>query len=236
MDGQELHDTLLGFAKRRINGRAQSASQKASQANGSGAKAKAEPKPADETALDAAQAVNLREVTGAAFLYWVVSSSLTNGIGTEAFQVYRDELLRDAGNPSDPLEVMLIEQLALAHFSIGQLRIKSCALESPKLAIAYSDSATRLLGEFRRCTLALEDYRTKQAARKDQAARPDAVETAPPPNSNGRSQPSSNGKRKPTTARLGTNGEIPQCLKDRMQPPIPVASQLAASTGGNGKA
>ena len=89
-------------------------------------------------------------------------------IGTHAFPVYRKRMLAEAGEPSDPIERMLIEQLTLAHFSIGKLRIRrSCVVNTPKMALTYSGSATRLLGKFRRCTLATEDFRGKRAARTE---------------------------------------------------------------------
>ena len=89
-------------------------------------------------------------------------------IGTHAFPVYRKRMLAEAGDPSDPIERMLMEQLALAHFSIGKLRIRrSCVVNTPKMALTYSGSATRLLGKFRRCTLATEDFRGKRAARTE---------------------------------------------------------------------
>jgi hypothetical protein len=182
------------------------------------------------------QAVNLREVTAAGFLYWAVSTSLSDGISTVAFKVYRDKLLEDAGSPSDPIEVMMIEQLALAHFNIGRLQIKSCGSESPQLQVAYSDAATRLLGEFRRCTLALEDLRAKRAPRREQSAHTDNPKPEPPAQSNGTPSPSKNGKTKPPNTKLKHNGEVPQCLKDRMMPPIPAGPQLATATGRNGKA
>jgi len=189
---------------------------------------------AEVTAL--LQAVNLREVTAAGFLYWAVSSSLSDGISTGAFKVYLDKLLADAGNPTDPIEVMLIEQLALAHFNIGRLQIKSCGTDSPQLQVAYSDAATRLLGEFRRCALALEDLRAKQAPRREPSAHKDNPQPDPPAQSNGSPRPSKNGKTKAPNTELRNNGEVPQCLKDRMMPPIPAGSQPAAATGRNGKA
>ena len=44
-----------------------------------------------------------------------------------------------------------------------------------------------------------------------------------------------NGKKKAMTTELTTTGEIPQCLKDRMQSRIPGALQPAGVTGQNGR-
>ncbi len=190
------------------------------------------PQPSTE-AIREALADNLRDMTGASFLYCSAASSLSDGFDPHAFKVYRDKLLQDAGNPTDPIETMLIEQLALAHFNIGRLQMKSCSVDNAKLAVAYSDAATRLLGEFRRCTLALEDFRVKQAVRKAQTANV-VVETESAAKPNGKPRLSTNGKKssrngrkqvngqkKAMTAKLTNTGDIPQCLKDRMQPPMP---------------
>ena len=163
------------------------------------------------------------------------------GLAGPTLRVYRNKLLQDAGSPSDPIEIMLIEQLALAHFNVGRLQIKSCSVEDPKLAVAFSDAATRLLGEFRRCTLALEDFRAKQAARKDRNESTADAEKKSPAEHNGTPRPSTNGKKpskgkkKARDAQVTTNGEIPQCLKDRMQSPIPGVLQPTGVTGRNGK-
>jgi hypothetical protein len=217
--------------------------------NVAGAEANAAPQPSAE-AVHEVLADNLRDMTGASFLYCTVASSLSGDIDPQAFKIYRDKLLQDAGNPSDPLETMLLEQLALAHFNIGRLQMKSCSVENSKLAVAYSDAATRLLGEFRRCTLALEEFRAKQIARKDHNASITAAAKKSPTKRNGKPQPSNgkkpskngrkpvNGKKKAITNELGGNrhGETPEWLKKRMAYPTPSGSALAASTDGNGKA
>jgi hypothetical protein len=154
-----------------------------------------EPEPPPEV-VAAQQAVNLREVSAAGYLHWAVSTSLSDDLNPAAFKLFRDKLLEDAGNPTDPIEVMLIEQVALAHFHIGRLQVRSCGAASPQLQVAYSDAATRLLGEFRRCTLALEDLRAKQDARRERNADADRVKNKAPAERNGSPRPSKNGKRK----------------------------------------
>ncbi len=46
---------------------------------------------------------------------------MAKDIGVAAFKVYRDGLLKEAGSPTDPVEIMLVEQLALAHHRVAQL-------------------------------------------------------------------------------------------------------------------
>jgi hypothetical protein len=179
----------------------------------------------EELQKTVSHALSLRNVASAGWLYWITASTLANKIEPEAFVVYRNMLLRDAGDPSDPMERMLIEQIALAHFSIGQLRIKSCSVENAKLAVAFSDSATRLLGELRRCTLALEEYRAKQADRIDKRKSKEAAAKRTTTKKNGVIKPASNGKKKTCRSNeLVSNSsreEPPQWLKKRLAFPIP---------------
>ena len=72
---------------------------------------------------------------------------------------YRDELLREMGNPTDPLERMLIEQLALAHVMTMQLHVNAALAKTPDGTGIYTTAATRLMGEMRRMILAVREYR-----------------------------------------------------------------------------
>jgi len=185
----------------------------------------------------ASHALNLRDMAAAGWLYWITSTTLAEKINPDAFKLYRDIMLHEAGNPSDPIERMLIEQLALAHFSIGQLRIRSCSTESPKMAIAFADAATRLLGELRRCSLALEDYRAKQAARKEQSGRQGDTGSGAAPREEDEFKPSPNGNKALLDTELEghNNGDIPEWLNKRIMYPGPKTAQPAAATAGVGK-
>jgi len=77
----------------------------------------------------------------------------------EDYQVYLDGLLRDAGNPRDPIEVMLLQQLALVHFRIGQLHDRAGKAQGIEAVKMYNAAATRLMGEFRRTALAVRVFR-----------------------------------------------------------------------------
>ena len=197
--------------------------------------------PPDQAVQNACTAMNLRDASAAGWLYWAVNSLYPELVSIDAFQLFRQALLRDAGNPSDPIEVMMIEQLALAHFGIGRLQVRSCSADNAKWTIAYADSTTRLLGEFRRCTLALEQYRTSQENRnKEKAAKNAIAATATEPSeNNGKPRSAANGK-KPNDSELTSNGEreIPEWLQKRMAYPGPTQdeSQLVAATNGNGRA
>ncbi len=42
-----------------------------------------------------------------------------------SFKVYLDRVMREAGNPTDPVERMLLEQLVQAHHVIGGLHVRT---------------------------------------------------------------------------------------------------------------
>jgi hypothetical protein len=84
---------------------------------------------------------------------------LGNVTGPAGWKLYRDRLLEEAGSPTDPIERMMVEQLAMAHFRIGQLHTRVAEARTVDEAKAYSAAATRLTGEFRRLALALKSYR-----------------------------------------------------------------------------
>jgi len=190
----------------------------------------ASPPPAEPTIEEiiAQQAVNLKDVTGAAQLYIAVTSSIAPDISTAAFKIYREKLLEQAGSPTDPIEIMLIEQIALAHFHIGRLHLKSCSTAQAQLAVAFADAATRLTAEFRRSALALEDYRAKQIARK-QAVAGSAAVVEPEPEPKVTIERVSKARKKESAAKMKPteNEETPEWLRRRMTPTMDEA--LAAS-------
>lgn len=101
---------------------------------------------------------HLRDSTISMFSY-VSMRTFLQGVGFESFRLYRDRLLADCGGPTDPIEVMLIEQLSLAHMRIFLLCAKSTNSNTPQVVTLYSGAAARLMGEFRRSALALQAYR-----------------------------------------------------------------------------
>ena len=76
-------------------------------------------------------------------------------------QVFLERLLKDAGSPTDPVEVMMLEQLAFAHFRIADLHVGAGLASGIEAIRVYNAVAARLLGEFRRTALALRAYRSR---------------------------------------------------------------------------
>jgi hypothetical protein len=136
----------------------------------SGPPAEANPTADDQhRRIIAGLAGNLRHVSGAAYLYGSMAKTLP--LDTEAFRAYRDNLMKDAGNPADPIETMLVEQLMLAHHNVGRLHIQAAAARDPEEARVCNASAVRLMAEFRRSALALRTYRVPAGPRHFTAVR-----------------------------------------------------------------
>jgi hypothetical protein len=88
---------------------------------------------------------------------------------TGAYRLYLEQLKEDAGNPRDPIEVMLIEQLCMAHWRIAQLHGSAALAKSIEGTKMYNTVTSRLLGEFRRTALALRAYQAAAPKGKSDA-------------------------------------------------------------------
>jgi hypothetical protein len=129
-----------------------------------GGAASGPPRGLDEARHVAAQrAAHQAEVMREALFPALMADALGYGgtFDSRAYKVFLDRLLEDAGNPSDPVERMLLEQLGLAHFRIGQLQVSAGQAKSVEAAKVYNSVAARLLGEFRRTALALRVYKAR---------------------------------------------------------------------------
>jgi hypothetical protein len=84
----------------------------------------------------------------------------------QTFKVYLDDLLQRSGASNDPIEQMLVHQLAQAHFAIGRLHVRSSGSRGTVEAVAYVAAAARLMAEFRRTSLALQAYREATARKQ----------------------------------------------------------------------
>jgi hypothetical protein len=105
------------------------------------------------------QAAILRDGASASYLYGATAPVLGRGVSVPGCQLYLGDIMRESGSPADPVERMLLEQLALAHHTVGQLHLRAGSSQGPKTAEAYATSAARLMAEFRRTSLALKAYR-----------------------------------------------------------------------------
>jgi hypothetical protein len=86
---------------------------------------------------------------------------MENMIGAAGCRVYLDDLVRESGNPSDPVEIMLLEQMAMCHQYSIQMQALSKKAEGVEAIELYLSGAARLSSEFRKTALALKEYRKK---------------------------------------------------------------------------
>jgi hypothetical protein len=132
---------------------------------------KAEAPPSD-TRTPQEKAEHLRQLADSFFLQASMRSRDGPIFDVHTFKVYMDELLKRSGASDDPIEQMLVYQLAQAHFAIGRLHVRSSGSRGTVEAVAYVAAAARLMAEFRRTSLALEAYREAAARKQVQQARP----------------------------------------------------------------
>lgn len=135
--------------------------------------------PPDEAVRPSAHYARHLQDTAAALFMGATMAGFLQEIDAVAFRIYRDNLLRAAGDPSDPVAVMLLEQVALAHLNIGRLHFKSAAATSLEGARAYGSMAIALTGEFRRTALAFQAYRAAAGGTAGSGAAARAVTASP---------------------------------------------------------
>ena len=191
------------------------------------------PEPDPEAAAAKARdcAANLKQKAGAAYFMCTLQGLLGTDFPPAAYLLYRDQLMQDFGNPSDPLMIMAIEQLVLVHHNIGRLYLKSVNSDAAPASTAYALAAARLLAEHRRNTLALAELRTRTAAEAKRAARAEASEPeddrTKPPSAPRRAT----AKKADRLPKLSNKGKILPCKKPLRTHPTRDGSPRAKLTG-----
>jgi hypothetical protein len=128
--------------------------------------------PPPDTRTPQEKAEHLRQLADSFFLQGSMRSPDGPIFDAQTFKAYLDDLLKLSGASSDPIEQMLVHQLAQAHFAIGRLHVRSSGSRGTVEAVAYIAAAARLMAEFRRTSLALQAYRKAAARKQVQDARP----------------------------------------------------------------
>ncbi len=85
-------------------------------------------------------------------------------VETSAFKLFVDRFLADLGNPKDPIERMLAQQMALLHFRIAQVQVDASQAKSGEVLKILNSATARLLGEFRRGAVTLRALQTPPTA------------------------------------------------------------------------
>jgi hypothetical protein len=113
--------------------------------------------PTQIPSVDEQQAGHIRDTVPSLFMYASMIQPFRH-ISEDAYKIFRKKLLADC-NASDPIETMLVEQLALAHMNMGLLHCKAANARQVEAVSVYSAAAARLMAEFRRSALGLAAYR-----------------------------------------------------------------------------
>jgi hypothetical protein len=106
---------------------------------------------------DAAQAEAIKTAILPACL--ASALALDRNFDAQGYRTYLEDFVRDAGNPSDPVERLLLEQLGFAHLRVAQLHSNAAQAGQVEAARVYTSAAARLLAELRRLALAVKSYR-----------------------------------------------------------------------------
>jgi hypothetical protein len=144
-----------------------------------------------EAELIGKHAVYLREGATIGYLRSILFGSGQDPLHFLGYRIYLEQLIKDAGNPSDPVERMMLEQIVMAHHKVGGLYVEASRAGSASEADIYNTLAARLLAEFRKTVLALQAYRGPTRAKPAAAASkktepaPNPTPTAPTPHQNG---------------------------------------------------
>ena len=122
----------------------------------------AAPQPAGDFQRDAKI---VSEMSAAGVLSVVVGTNLQNAVRPAGFKIYRDDFLKASGAPEDPLEVVMLEQIAVAHHRILALHAEAARAETAEMIEVLNAAATKLAAELRRLCLAVREYRSPIASK-----------------------------------------------------------------------
>jgi hypothetical protein len=93
-------------------------------------------------------------------------------------RVFVNSIMNEAGNPADPVERMMLEQLIMAHQRLCKLHVQADAAKTPESQKVLNTAATRLMGEVRRMALSIRQYRQPASPRQFQVVHQQNVATA----------------------------------------------------------
>jgi hypothetical protein len=93
--------------------------------------------------------------------------SMVSGIISQplAARFYLDRFIEDSGKAADPVERVLLEQLAIAHIRLAMLNAQASEARDLALVNAFNSAAARLLDSIRKLALAIKQYRQPPAAK-----------------------------------------------------------------------
>jgi hypothetical protein len=102
----------------------------------------------------------IAEAFPASVLNNVAGKVFKGAVNPGGFKAFLDSVLAAAGGPSDPVEIMMVQQLTWAHHHAGNLVSSAAQATTLQEVEVYNQALARIMGEFRRCSLALREYRS----------------------------------------------------------------------------
>jgi len=188
-----------------------------------------DPPPAEKVGSEEKFRAMLDHATGTVYLAASLDKLFAGHVDSTAVFNYFREVIA-SGAVSGPVEKMFLEQLTWAHHAVGRLHCKAAEAESPEIAVAYLTAIGRLMGEFRRSGMGLNEL--QKSRREPQVSKKGAKSVK-------KKRPPRVQKKEGSTVKLAGNRSsngVPKCLADRMKAPTPNASKLVEITSGNGRA
>jgi hypothetical protein len=101
-------------------------------------------------------------------------------IDDQTCSAYLRDFRQQMGEPTDPVEVMILEHLAMAHMRVAQLHAEAGRAKEIEGVAIYNAAAARLLSEFRKLALALNTYRGERPSQPNDKEPPSEVKLSSP--------------------------------------------------------
>jgi hypothetical protein len=103
---------------------------------------------------------NIVEAFPATVLTAVSGAMFGGAANAGGFKAHLDNILAASGNPTDPNEIMMAQQLVWSHHHVGNLVSKAALATTLQEVEVYNQALARVMAEFRRSSLALREYRS----------------------------------------------------------------------------
>lgn len=134
-----------------------------------------------------AEADQLTNVAPGTYLYGALAGYFGSAVDKYSYVVFLQRLVAQMA-PADPLEAMLVEQIALSHHALGRAHVRAANATNAEVAKIFFTAAAKLQAEFRQSLLALKGYRAPahpSGRAAETAKAPPATETRPESRSEG---------------------------------------------------
>jgi len=80
---------------------------------------------------------------------------------SHSIRIYLDRILAESGNPRNPSQRMLIEQMALSHLHLADIRSKAMLAKSPKEIKLFNGLCIKYMAEMRKIATTLDPLENK---------------------------------------------------------------------------